>query len=168
MSNQHEQVTVSMLPVGRRKAESIGEPMGVIVRNDAGALAAVTDLGRVTWLDDCVAGPVGGSAQGAEPVAYRYRFTDPISGSSIWRFDSAPWNGQKPREAQALYTHLQPAQQGGVPDGWKLVPILATDEMADALDPSRKNSMQYLRNGWMMACAAAPQPPRGQEGSGDE
>ena len=54
-----DSVAVSMHLVGRRKAESIGEPMGVIVRNEAGGLAAVTDLGRVTWLDDCVAGPMG-------------------------------------------------------------------------------------------------------------
>ena len=63
-------LTVAMSPVAKRKADFIGQPMGVVVRNDAGALAAVTDLGRVTWLDDCVAGPVGGSAQGAEPAAW--------------------------------------------------------------------------------------------------
>jgi len=64
----HDAVTVSMLPVGRRKAESIGEPMGVIVRNEAGALAAVTDLGRVTRLDDCVGGPVNHIADASNMV----------------------------------------------------------------------------------------------------
>lgn len=61
-------VTVSMLPLGRRKAEFIGEPMGVIVRNDAGALAAVTDLGRATWLPEYVAGPADHTPDSAKMV----------------------------------------------------------------------------------------------------
>ena len=43
--------------IGRRKAAQIGKVVGVMVENDAGAFAAVHDLGRVTWLDDCVAQP---------------------------------------------------------------------------------------------------------------
>ena len=55
----------NMLPIAQRKIEQMGgEVMGVVVRNEAGALAAVTDMGRVTWLDDAVAGPVGDGAQG--------------------------------------------------------------------------------------------------------
>lgn len=42
----------------RKMAQMGGALIGVVVQNEAGALAAVTDMGRVTWLDDCVAGPV--------------------------------------------------------------------------------------------------------------
>jgi len=52
------------------KTKQIGSPVGYLVQNEAGALAAVHNLGRVTWLDDCVAGPVEkvASAQdGGEP-----------------------------------------------------------------------------------------------------
>jgi hypothetical protein len=40
------------------KTKQIGKPVGYLVQNEAGGLAAVHNLGRVTWLDDCVAGPV--------------------------------------------------------------------------------------------------------------
>jgi hypothetical protein len=40
------------------KARQIGSPVGLLARNEAGGLAAVHNLGRVTWLDDCVARPV--------------------------------------------------------------------------------------------------------------
>ena len=58
-----------MLPIAQRKIEQMGgEVMGVVVRNEAGALAAVTDLGRVTWLDDCVGGPVNHIADASNMV----------------------------------------------------------------------------------------------------
>ena len=53
------------------KTKQIGSPVGYLVQNEAGALAAVHNLGRVTWLDDCVAGPVEKAARaqdGGEPV----------------------------------------------------------------------------------------------------
>jgi len=40
------------------KTRQIGKPGGYLVENEAGGLAVVHNLGRVTWLDDCVAGPV--------------------------------------------------------------------------------------------------------------
>ena len=40
------------------KTKQIGNPVGYLVENEAGGLAAVHNLGRVTWLDDCVAGRV--------------------------------------------------------------------------------------------------------------
>jgi hypothetical protein len=53
------------------KSRQIGKPVGYLVENEAGGLAVVHNLGRVTWLDDCVAGPVekAASAQdGGEPI----------------------------------------------------------------------------------------------------
>ena len=92
-----------MLPIAQRKIEQMGgEVMGVVVRNEAGALAAVTDMGRVTWLDDAVAGPVGDSAQGAEPVA-KYSF---YLGSGIRFFPLDAFEGL-PKGTGYLYT--QPA-----------------------------------------------------------
>lgn len=38
-----------------------------------------------------------------EPVAYQYKFIDPLSGNSVWRFDRGPWNAQKPRSSRPLY-----------------------------------------------------------------
>jgi len=40
------------------KTRQIGNPVGYLIENEAGGLAAVHNLGRVTWLDDCVAGPI--------------------------------------------------------------------------------------------------------------
>ncbi|MCL1485172.1 hypothetical protein MIH18_23525 (plasmid) [Marinobacter sp. M3C] len=57
------------------KARRIGTPVGLLVKSEAGSLAAVHNLGRVTWLDDCVAGPVEreASAQdGGEVVAWMH------------------------------------------------------------------------------------------------
>lgn len=44
----------------------------------------------------------------AEPVVYRYRFSDPISGNPIWRFSPNEWNGQKPSASEPLYAAPQP------------------------------------------------------------
>jgi|GEM_PF-3348292 len=64
-------MNIELLPIAEKKIRQMGgEAMGVVVRRDDGELVAVTDSGRVTRLDDAVAGPVGDSAQGAEPVAY--------------------------------------------------------------------------------------------------
>lgn len=43
-----------MSRIALKKVEQMGgTPCGLLVRNEAGALAAVSDMGRVTWLDDC-------------------------------------------------------------------------------------------------------------------
>lgn len=121
--NPKDAVTVTMLPVAKRKADFIGQPMGVIVRNDAGALAAVTDLGRVTWLDDCVAGPVdhiadankmveqNARAQGAEPVAeYTFYLDSGIRFFPLNAFDDLP------KGTGYLYTQPQSAESESYPD----------------------------------------------------
>lgn len=50
-------------------------------------------------------------ARAAEPVAYRYRFSDPMSGRPVWRFSSAQWNGQRPSEAEPLYARPATADE---------------------------------------------------------
>ena len=67
-------MNVELLPIAEKKIRQMGgEAMGVVVRRDDGILVAVTDSGRVTRLDDAVAGPVRDGAKGAEPVA-KYSF----------------------------------------------------------------------------------------------
>ena len=51
------------------------------------------------------------SAVEAEPVAYRYRYSDPVSGKPVWRNSSGSWNGQQPSETQPLYAS-PPASAG--------------------------------------------------------
>ena len=48
-----------------------------------------------------------------KPVAWRYRYTDPVSGKPVWRYDNRLWNGQRPSERQALYA--RPAPQPSEP-----------------------------------------------------
>lgn len=59
-----------------RKAAQIGKPVGLLVENDAGALAAVHNLGRVTWLDDCVQGPVAPTENTPEGNGLTYKPDD--------------------------------------------------------------------------------------------
>ena len=49
--------------------------------------------------------PAPVTAREAEPVAWMYRYVDPISGNPIWRYSNELWNGQRPRESQPLYAH---------------------------------------------------------------
>ena len=43
--------------LGQRKAAQVGPVIGVLVQNQDGKVAAVTDLGRVTWLPNDVVAP---------------------------------------------------------------------------------------------------------------
>lgn len=45
-----------------------------------------------------------------KPVAYQYRYSDPVSGMPVWRFSGGHWNGQRPRETQPLYARPVPAE----------------------------------------------------------
>ena len=40
--------------------------------------------------------PGAGVMYDRTPVAYRYLFTDPITGAPVWRHESQTWNGQRP------------------------------------------------------------------------
>ena len=80
-------MNIELLPIAEKKIRQMGgEAMGVVVRRDDGILVAVTDSGRVTRLDDAVAGPVGDGAQGAKPVGYPD--CDTCGGS----MDYMPWH----------------------------------------------------------------------------
>ena len=98
-------------------------------------------------------------AQEAQPVAYRYRYTDPGTGKSVWRDKNGLWNGQLPSGSQALYTSPT------IPEGWRLVPIEPTMEMALALESNYAEclpSSEVHNANWIDAyhamLAAAPKP----------
>jgi len=132
-----------MLPIAQRKIEQMGgEVMGVVVRNEAGALAAVTDMGRVTWLDDAVAGPVGDGAQGAEPV------TEADAPAYLW-----DKNG---RYGWAIGMNTKPDAK---------VPDEPTEAMFDAAMSEKDrqhpaNAKRYLAYVWRRMLAAAPTTPQ--------
>jgi hypothetical protein len=75
------------------KTKQIGSPVGFLVQNEAGGLAAVHNLGRVTWLDDCVAGPVEKTARAQSDggtLVYRYRVIEDPQG---WEYSTTPLFG---------------------------------------------------------------------------
>jgi len=56
----HHYSVETAIPVsglGQRKAQQIGKTIGVLVQNQHGEVAAVTDLGRCTWLSNDVVAP---------------------------------------------------------------------------------------------------------------
>lgn len=59
----------AMSRIALRKIEQMGgTPCGLLVRNEAGALAAVSDMGRVIWLDDYIMAPVARDEDVALPA----------------------------------------------------------------------------------------------------
>lgn len=94
------------------KTKQIGSPVGFLVENEAGGLAAVHNLGRVTWLDDCVAGPVeqAASAQDSRELhRYGIEWDGPRNPIAVPMDDGywTPWH-----VAVAECSRLQ-AQDGG-------------------------------------------------------
>jgi hypothetical protein len=113
-------MNVELLPIAEKKIRQMGgEAMGVVVRRDDGILVAVTDSGRVTRLDDAVAGPVRDDAQGAEPVAFGI-FYKGVFQEHGWSFDAAnaiaaeDYAGLEEITVEPVYTHAQPADQAVV------------------------------------------------------
>jgi hypothetical protein len=91
----------------------------------------------------------------AEPVAYKYEFTDPISGSPCWRFDAGHWNGQQPKSSRPLYEHPP------VPDGYAIVPAWATEsQVAAGYEASlgKLHSYDEAEAVYSAMLDAAPQP----------
>lgn len=67
-----------------------------------------------------------------------------------------------------LHTNPQPARQGSVTEGWKLVPVEPTATMISAFEhaPCAENYTDAATWAWEAMLDATPQPP--QEGEGDE
>ena len=90
----------AMIKAGRAMADAAehGVVASTLVVNWDNAEAALT--------------PAPQPAQEAVPVAWRYRYVDPVSGKPIWRYSNNLWNGQRPSESQPLYAHPpQPSEK---------------------------------------------------------
>lgn len=104
------------------------------------------------------------SVQGAEPVAYM--FADECGRTKIVLGKETAEHWCPPDETVTpLYTQPQPAQQGSVPEGWKLVPVEPTATMISAFEhaPCAENYTDAATWAWEAMLDAAPQPP--QEGA---
>jgi hypothetical protein len=150
------------------KSRQIGKPVGLLIENEAGGLAAVHNLGRVTWLDDCVAGPVekAVSAQdGGEPVAWLWD-SPKIGGKQVsahkGRDPCIGWNEETDEaiylQAIPLYTR-QPSAV--VPEGWKWVPI-EPDQWMRTQGEEGFDDRSVIEIWGRMVRAAPQQPAQGQ------
>ena len=67
--------------------------------------------------------------------------------------------------AADLAKHTQPAKQGSVPEGWRLVPIVPTKSMQDVWDiaPTNECADQEFIDAYQAMLDVAPQPPQDGE-----
>ena len=65
--------------IGNRKADRIGEKVGHLVQDVNGRVAAVTFMGRVTWLQQNVMGPEPERAPTGLHITHRTRSSDASS-----------------------------------------------------------------------------------------
>ena len=74
-----------------------------------------------------------------KPTAYRYRYTDPISGHPVWRDTSERWNGQLPSgsmplySADALHALIEEAVKAGLEMGARNGAFHAPERIAEAV-----------------------------------
>lgn len=101
--------------------------------------------------------------EGAEPVLYQYRFQGMYG--DVWRTSPVEWNGLKPVETRALYTH-PPQASATVPEGMVLVPIEPMESMLEsarlATESEGLTTTTWLRNcvyRAMLAAAPSPETP---------
>jgi hypothetical protein len=157
--------TVPMKRIAESKVRQLGgDVCGVLVRKD-GRLAAVDEHGRVQWLQ---------SGQGAEmdevylPFGAASAYADAKGAGKDNMTISCELVVELIDEIYRLNAHPRPAQQGSVPEGWKLVPVEPTATMISAFEhaPCAENYTDAATWAWEAMLDATPQPP--QEGSGDE
>lgn len=114
-------------------------------------------LWKVSDLEDQLEAARAQSGQGVEPVAWVaptatgifYGETAEEAAANAESF-GATLAGTIP-----LYTHPQPAQQGSVPEGWKLVPVEPTKEMRDAAQDAFEHGVMITYQGLYRAMIAA-------------
>lgn len=106
--------------IAQQKLDQMGGTVhGVLVKNEAGAWAAVSDEGRVMWLDDFEGQP--DRAHGGDAVAYADQGV--LDGLALHRANDFPAGGTVLATNAGggripLYTHPPKAQ--GVPEGWRI------------------------------------------------
>lgn len=121
--------------VDTREADAGGDPHGCQL-----------DDGHWTCSSDCWGEATGSTAatpnaQEAVPVAWRYRYVDPVSGEPIWRYSNNLWNGQRPSESQPLYAHPpQPSETVAEVAIAALVECIEDMEAAGLNSPARAHA----------------------------
>ena len=140
-----------MTSIAEKKIRQIGgETIGVVVRRADGILVAVTDMGRVTRLDDSVAGPVAPSCQ------ENLDNSDHIADANKMVRDESESCRFHDHDTEACETY-----SGQVP----CEPELPTDHRQRAKDtvenwPKWKRDFRITKD--------SPEPPATQEGSGND
>ena len=120
-------MNVELKPIAESKVRQLGgDVCGVLVRNEAGAWAAVSEGGRVMWLDDFEGQPSSAQGgRGADAVKWSDPAVDPIVSKLYRKFkewnrqgfgaDDVTWCEVRGYVAELLNTQPQPA----VPEGWR-------------------------------------------------
>ncbi|WP_328187009.1 hypothetical protein [Marinobacter sp. OP 3.4] len=117
-------MNIELTNIAEKKLEQMGATVhGVLAKNEAGAWAAVSEAGRVMWLDG-----FEGQSSSAEPC----RFHDDDKEACETYSGEVPCEPEQPRA-------------GVVPEGWRLVPVEPTKEMTQAAFDAFEvvNPMQY-------------------------
>ena len=114
-------MNVELKPIAESKVRQLGgDVCGVLVRNEAGAWAAVSEGGRVVWLDDFEGQPASAQGgQGADVVAWECSGEPGLYDNITRSKGEADHHRKIGRTVRPLVygdTHPQPAQQGSVPE----------------------------------------------------
>jgi hypothetical protein len=113
-------MNIELKPIAESKVRQLGgDVCGVLVRNEAGAWAAVSEGGRVMWLDDFEGQPA--SAQGGRGA--EASDTEKLRCQQCGNMEPFHATGCKTEFGSYSGAAPQPAQQGSIPDGWRLTHI---------------------------------------------
>lgn len=135
-------MNIELKPIAESKVRQLGgDVCGVLVRNEAGAWAAVSEGGRVMWLDDFEGQPSSAQGgRGADAVKWSDPAVDPIVSKLYRKFkewnrqgfgaDDVTWCEVRGYVAELLNTQPQPAQQSNQED----VVALLTNALANIRD----------------------------------
>ena len=162
-------MNVELKPIAESKVRQLGgDVCGVLVRNEAGAWAAVSEGGRVMWLDDFEGQPSSAQGgRGADAVKWSDPAVDPIVSKLYRKFkewnrqgfgaDDVTWCEVRGYVAELLNTQPQPA----VPEGWReclaeMVQAMHDYEMSVDEDAPYKHRAMMDRAHALLS--ATPQP----------
>ena len=125
--NARSTVGPNLKPIAESKVRQLGgDVCGVLVRNEAGAWAAVSEGGRVMWLDDFEGQPSSAQGgRGADAVKWSDPAVDPIVSKLYRKFkewnrqgfgaDDVTWCEVRGYVAELLNAQPQPAVPEGLP-----------------------------------------------------
>lgn len=160
-------MNIELKPIAESKVRQLGgDVCGVLVRNEAGAWAAVSEGGRVMWLDDFEGQPSSAQGgRGADAVKWSDPAVDPIVSKLYRKFkewnrqgfgaDDVTWCEVRGYVAELLNTQPQPA----VPEEYRQALQDAYDIIVcDANSP--KNYGSLCRIGHVLGQITTPTTPQ--------